>query len=249
MLLGQRLDSLPDVAVAQILGLRVCLASPRAALPPLTPPVGRPLACRRRRRACAVPVPRSCPRLSDAPHKAPGRRTGAHAPFGRPAACRMDLPVGFAGRGGLGHDRHRLPPHACPSALPCCPHWATRSDDPVARVRLRPAAPGCARAARLPGGRPACGSQKNQRSAEAGSAASAGRRGRADPVCARKACRRVPAPGRGRPRPGRRPRRVTRRDPRLSLSGRTPPARGRRARRSPCCTRGRSPVLRRVRPC
>ncbi len=138
------------------------------------------------------------------------------------------------------------PPHAewvCPSALALRPPLGCAAR----RSRgARPAAPG--RRGSRAAGRPA-GPKKTRRPAGAGSAASAGRRGRADPVCARKACRRVPAPGRGRPRPGRRPRRVTRRGLRLSPFGRTPPARGRRARRSPCCTRGRPPVLRRVRPC
>ena len=216
MLLGQRLDSLPGVAVAQILGLRARLASPRAALPPLTPPVGHPLACRQ-----APPRVRgSRPRILSTAVGCAAQ--GAWPPHWRP--CPLWPP-------------RRMPHGPVRRFWPRGPLWAARPDDPVARVRLRL------------GGRPACGSQKNQRSAGAGSVASAGRRGRADPVCARKACRRVPAPGRGRPRPGRRSRRVTRRGLRLSPFGRTPPARGRRARRSPCCTRGRSPASRRVRPC
>ena len=61
MLLGQRLDSLPGVAVAQILGLRARLAFPCVALPPLTPGAA----------ARAAPVPGSCPRSSDAPRRRP----------------------------------------------------------------------------------------------------------------------------------------------------------------------------------
>ena len=163
MLLGQRLDSLPGVAVAQILGLRARLASPRAALPPLTPPVGHPLACRQ-----APPRVRgSRPRILSTAVGCAAQ--GAWPPHRRP--CPLWPP-------------RRMPHGPVRRFWPCCPHWAARPDDPVARVRLRL------------GGRPACGSQKNQRSAEAGSVAFAGRRGRADPVCARKACRRVPAPGR-----------------------------------------------------
>ena len=159
--------------------------------------------------ARAAPVPGSCPRSSNTPHKAPGRRTGAHAIFGRPVACRTGLSAGFGPAAPFGMRGLTIP-------------WR---------------ASGCARAA----GQPA-GPKKTRRPAGAGSAASAGWRGRADPARARKACRRVPVPGR-------RPQRVTRRGLRLSLSGRTPPAQGRRARRSPCCTRGRPPALRRVRPC
>ena len=163
MLLGQRLDSLPGVAVAQILGLRARLASPRAALPPLTPPVGHPLACR----------------------QAPPRVRGS-----RPRI--LSTAVGCAAQGAW-------PPHRRP-----CPLWPPRRMPHGPVRRFWPRAPfglrglmipwrasGCALAA----GRPA-GPKKTRRPAGAGSVASAGRRGRADPVCARKACRRVPAPGR-----------------------------------------------------
>ena len=205
-------------------------------------------------RRCRCPDLRPAGPFGVTPRRLAAFDPARRAPFGMPAgaAARARFPSRDPVHGCRMRRTRRLaaalapmpplaaPPHAewvCPSVLTPRPLWAARPDDPVARVRLRL------------GGRPAGGSQKNQRPAEAGSVASAGRRGRADPVCARKACRRVPAPGRGRPRPGRRPRRVTRRGLRLPLSGRTPPARGRRARRSPCCTRGRSPVLRRVRPC
>ena len=137
------------------------------------------------------------------------RRAGAHATFGRPVACRMDLSVGFGPAAPFGLHGLTIP-------------WR---------------ASGCALAAgRL------TGPKRTRRPAGTGSVASASRRGKADPVRARKACRRMPVPGR-------RPRRVTRRGLRPPFSGRTPPARGRRARRSPCCTRGRPPASRRVRPC
>ena len=115
MLLGQRLDSLPGVAVAQILGLRARLASPRAALPPLTPPVGRPLACRQ-----APPRVRgSRPRILSTAVGCAAQ--GAWPPHWRP--CPLWPP-------------RRMPNGSVRRFWPRGPLWAARPDDPVARVRL-----------------------------------------------------------------------------------------------------------------
>ena len=116
MLLGQRLDSLPGVAVAQILGLRARLASPRAALPPLTPPIGRPLACRQ-----APPRVRgSRPGILSTAVECAAQ--GAWPPHWRP--CPLWPP-------------RRMPHGPVLRLWPRGPLWAARPDGPVARVRLR----------------------------------------------------------------------------------------------------------------
>ena len=76
------------------------------------------------------------------------------------------------------------------------PHGPVRRFWPRGPFGLRgPTIPWRASGCALAAGRPA-GPKKARRPAGTGSAASAGRRGRDDPVCARKACRRVPASGR-----------------------------------------------------
>ena len=123
MRLGRGFGSLPGVAVAQILGLRARLASPRAALPPLTPPVGRPLACRQ-----APPRVRgSRPGVLSTAVECAAQ--GAWPPHWRP--CPLWSP-------------RRMPNGSVRRFWPRGPLWAARPDDPVARVQSRPggAAPG-----------------------------------------------------------------------------------------------------------
>ena len=117
MLLGRRFGSLPGVAAAQILGLRARLAFPRIALPPLTPPVGRPLACRQ-----ALPRVRGS-RLGILSTVIEHAAQGAWPPHWRP--CYLWPP-------------RRMPHGSVRRLWPRGPLWAARPDDPVELVRLRP---------------------------------------------------------------------------------------------------------------
>ena len=123
MLLGRRFGSLSGVAAAQILGLRARLTSPCVALPPLTPPVGRPLACRQ-----ALPRVRGS-RLGILSTVIEHAAQGAWPPHWRP--CHLWPP-------------RRMPHGPVRRLWPRGPLWAARPDDPVARVRLRPSGrPAC----------------------------------------------------------------------------------------------------------
>ena len=130
MLLGRRFGSLSGAAAAQILGLRARLTSPCVALPPLTPPVGRPLACRQ-----ALPRVRGS-RLGILSTVIEHAAQGAWPPHWRP--CHLWPP-------------RRMPHGPVRRFWPRGPLWAARPDDPVARVRLRPSGrPACgSRQARL----------------------------------------------------------------------------------------------------
>ena len=161
------------------------MASPRIALPPLTPPVGRPLACRQ-----ALPRVRGS-RPWDPVHGHRMRRAGAHAPYLWPP--------------------RRMPHGPVRRFWPRGPLWAARPDDPVARVRLRPGGRP-ARGARKSQTAGRGGRRCVRRLARQGRSARA-RKGRRVPVPGRRPQRvtrrglRLPLSGRTPPARGRRARR------------------------------------------